>query len=132
VATFTNEKVEGPERVVAFCGLGNPDSFWKSLRELSTRPLDRISYGDHHQYSPQELTDLVRYAETLKATALVTTEKDVVNFPVGSEAIFTKMPVLWLRVSVEIENEDEFMKLISPGGIRVRGESDRRTVHDPR
>jgi len=132
VSAFSNEEATTPERVVAFCGLGNPDSFWKSLRELGMEPLDKLSYGDHHQYSPQELTDLVRYAETVRATALVTTEKDVVNFPAGSETIFQKMPVLWLRVRVEIENEDEFMKLIHPAGIRARGESDRRPVRGRR
>jgi tetraacyldisaccharide 4'-kinase len=112
-AAFSNESAEVPERVVAFCGLGNPDSFWKSLRELGIQPLDRLSFGDHHQYSPRELTALARYAESLRAKALVTTEKDVVNFPVGSEAIFTEMPVLWLRVGVEIEKEGDFMKLVS-------------------
>ncbi len=111
-AAFTNQSADAPERVVAFCGLGNPDSFWKSLRELGIQPLDKLSFGDHHQYSPRELTALARYAECVGATALVTTEKDVVNFPVGSEAIFTEMPVLWLRVGVEVEKEDEFMKLV--------------------
>jgi tetraacyldisaccharide 4'-kinase len=111
-AAFTNESAKAPERVVAFCGLGNADSFWKSLRDLGIQPLDKLSFGDHYQYSPRDLTALARYAECLRATALVTTEKDVVNFPVGSETIFTEMPVLWLRVGVEIENEDEFMKLV--------------------
>jgi tetraacyldisaccharide 4'-kinase len=111
-AAFTDESAETPERVVAFCGLGNADSFWKSLRELAIQPLDKLSFGDHYQYSPRDLTALARYAECLRATALVTTEKDVVNFPVGSEAIFTEMPVLWLRVGVEIENEDECMKVV--------------------
>ena len=110
VSAFGNGKQNAPERVVAFCGLGNADSFWKSLRELGLQPLDKLSFGDHHQYSPRELTDLARYAECLRATALVTTEKDVVNFPVGCEAIFTQMPVLWLRVGVEVENETEFFK----------------------
>jgi 3-deoxy-D-manno-octulosonic-acid transferase len=129
-AAFSNEKAGTPEKVVAFCGLGNPASFWKSLRELGVEALDKISYGDHHQYSPRELTDLVGYAQTLHATALVTTEKDVVNFPGGSETLFVDMPVLWLRVGVEVENEEEFLTLINPAGIRGREESDRRIVRD--
>ena len=36
-------------RCVAFCGLGNPQSFWRSLDQLGVAPVEKFEYGDHHR-----------------------------------------------------------------------------------
>ncbi len=113
-------------RVIAFCGLGNPASFWHSIAELGVKPIDRLAYGDHHRYTPRELHRLVNHAQASRAQGLVTTEKDVVNFPADAASIFGGLPVFWLRVDVEIENEAELLALLNPAGIRARQASDRR------
>ena len=107
VSLDSGDVEELPERVVAFCGVGNAGSFWRSLERMGVATLDQISYSDHHQYPPRELAALVRHAKTLGAEALVTTEKDVVNFGAGSEQVLEGMKVYWLRIDVEIENEAE-------------------------
>ncbi len=128
ISLDSGEAEKLPERVAAFCGLGNAGSFWRSLERMGIATLDQISYSDHHQYPPRELAALVRHAKTLGAQALVTTEKDVVNFGSGSEQVLEGMKVYWLRIDVEIENEAELLKLVDPGRIRERGASDRRSV----
>jgi tetraacyldisaccharide 4'-kinase len=125
VSAQTGFEEKPPERVVAFCGLGNPHSFWRSVERQGLKPLDRLSYGDHHAYAPRELRALAAYAETVGAKAMLTTEKDLVNFPEGWEEIFAEIEVLWLRVEVGIENEAELLELLNPAGIRARRESDR-------
>ena len=48
--------------VAAFCGLGNPRSFWKTLEELGIDVAFRWAFGDHHHYRPAELERLAKQA----------------------------------------------------------------------
>ncbi len=112
VSMETGQKVTPPERVLAFCGLGNAKSFWRSLEKMGIQPMDCVSYGDHHSYSPRDLQSLVAHARNARAEALLCTEKDLVNFPQDAAAIFGDLPVLWLRVEVEMENEDALFEAI--------------------
>ncbi|MEO8027408.1 MAG: tetraacyldisaccharide 4'-kinase, partial [Bryobacteraceae bacterium] len=68
-------------RVAAFCGLGNPDSFFGTLRELGLEICYRWRFADHHHYRPEELQRLLRRAVSSGAEAIVTTEKDMLNLP---------------------------------------------------
>ena len=126
ISMETGQPCRPPYSVVAFCGLGNPDSFWLSIEELGVHPIDRLCYDDHHHYAPVELRRLVKHANAVRAGALLTTEKDIVNLPEDSANIFGDMPVFWLRVEVEIEDEAELLRLLNPDDIRARQASDRR------
>jgi tetraacyldisaccharide 4'-kinase len=117
VSALTNQTAEPPPRVVAFCGLGNPRSFWRSLDSLGIHPLVRLEFDDHFQYAPRDLRAVARYAQTLKAEALLTTEKDVVNFPDGYTHVLENLPVLWLRAEVVVEEEEKLLEII--GSLRV-------------
>ena len=63
------------KKAVAFCGLGNPESFWRSLADVAVLPLERHHYGDHHRYTPNELRRLARHAVDLGAEVLLTTAR---------------------------------------------------------
>jgi tetraacyldisaccharide 4'-kinase len=43
------------ERAAAFCGLGNPQSFYRTLEALGVRYVDCFEFEDHHRYLPTEL-----------------------------------------------------------------------------
>ena len=43
------------ERCVGFCGLGNPDSFWRTLDAVGIRPVERLAFPDHHRYSARDI-----------------------------------------------------------------------------
>ncbi len=128
IAVDTEQPGTPPARPIAFCGLGNPGSFWNSIDELGIEPLDRFSYGDHHQYAPRELHRLARYARASRAGALLTTEKDVVNFPEDAGALFEGLPVFFLRVDVEVEDEPALLRLLDPAQLRARQASNRRPL----
>jgi tetraacyldisaccharide 4'-kinase len=100
-------------RAAAFCGLGNPRSFWSTLEELSLPVCFRWAFGDHHSYRADELRRLAQQAIAHGAECLVTTEKDAVNLPGDASAIVAPLRLYWLRIGVEIEREDELIKLIS-------------------
>lgn len=72
--------------VIAFAGIGRPEKFFATLRELHAEIVASESHADHHMYSEREAAALLQRARDLKA-ALVTTEKDRVRLlgaPEGS------------------------------------------------
>jgi len=101
-----------PPRVAAFCGLGNPESFWRTLREMGVAPVWRRAFGDHHRYRRQELAQMAVEARVAGAEALLTTEKDVANLGVGWREAVEGLPVLWLEIGIEIDQDEALMRLV--------------------
>ncbi|MCF8117882.1 MAG: tetraacyldisaccharide 4'-kinase [Desulfarculaceae bacterium] len=76
----------GPEdwqgaAVLAFCGLAAPESFRAALSEAGLTVLELKSFGDHHRFTPAEVSRLWDRAQTLSARALVCSGKDAVRLP---------------------------------------------------
>jgi tetraacyldisaccharide 4'-kinase len=66
--------------VAAFCGIGNPASFRRTLRDLGAEPADFRAYPDHHAYTRADVDDLRAWARRQPADAvLATTQKDLVK-----------------------------------------------------
>ena len=68
-----------PLPVFAFCGLGNPAAFFKTVEPLCTQLVGQRAFPDHHAYSPQELTQLAAEAKQQGAGALLCSHKDLVK-----------------------------------------------------
>ncbi len=113
-------------RAAAFCGLGNPKSFWTMLDQLGIEIADRIAFDDHHVYRASEMRRLARQFLAVKAEAALTTEKDAINFCEGGVALMTPLPVYWLKIRVEIDRETEFLAFIES---RVVSADNRRVRH---
>lgn len=67
------------QRLVAFCGIGHPESFRRLLVELGADVGAFSAFPDHHAYTPSELEALAATAKSQRARALITTEKDGVR-----------------------------------------------------
>jgi len=65
--------------VIAFCGLGRPDSFRQTLEEAGIRVMRLVPYPDHHPYTERDMEDLAEMKRSTGAGALVTTAKDAVK-----------------------------------------------------
>ena len=74
------EELKGT-RVVAFCGIGNPNSFFRMLEEKGLRVVEKRVFPDHHRYSQKELAAIVEVQRSLGCPYVVTTAKDAVNLP---------------------------------------------------
>jgi len=103
---------------VAFCGLGNPRTFWRSLDRLGVGAGHRFDYGDHHKYTPTEIRRLARYALDIGAEALLTTAKDAVNLCPEFSGIVHPLRLYWLEIGVEIERRGELIGLIRSSAER--------------
>ena len=66
--------------VAAFCGIGNPNGFRRTLEQLGADVVAFRAYADHHHYSRRDREDLARWADSLPLDAwVVTTQKDQVK-----------------------------------------------------
>jgi tetraacyldisaccharide 4'-kinase len=100
-------------KAVAFCGLGNPESFWRSLANVGVRPIDRHFYGDHHRYTPNDLRRLAQHSRELGAEFLLTTAKDAVNLCAEFEAVTDPLKVYWLEIGIGIDRRDDLLARIA-------------------
>jgi tetraacyldisaccharide 4'-kinase len=66
-------------RVAAFCGIGNPAAFRRTLTDLGLELVGFRRFADHHAYRPAELESLAGWAAELGAERAVTTLKDLVK-----------------------------------------------------
>jgi tetraacyldisaccharide 4'-kinase len=109
---------------IAFCGLGNPGSFWRSLADVGVSPIEKHSYGDHHRYTPAELRRLARHAREAGAEALLTTAKDSVNLCAEFEAVADPLKVYWLEIGIGIDRREDLLARIArkiQAGAGTRG-----------
>ena len=97
------------DRAAAFCGLGNPQSFRRTLERQGMRVVDWLEFSDHHRYSPNELRHISAQFQAKGAAALVTTEKDVVNLCDGCDDLLAPLPLYWLEATLVVEHEEEFL-----------------------
>ncbi len=94
-------------KVIAFAGIGRPEKFYQSLRELNFELVETIDFPDHHYYSEQELNELINKAQE-KSCILITTAKDMVKIPAALRPNFKV-----LEIEVKWENETELANFIN-------------------
>lgn len=79
-------------RVLAFAGIGRPEKFFATLRDLGAELADKIALGDHEKLSERVLQRILARAKALNAVA-VTTEKDAARMPRSWRGKFLTLPV---------------------------------------
>ena len=99
-------------RVGAFCGLGNPESFWCTLDMMGIEAAVRVAFEDHHSYRAREIRRMAHQFQVAKVEAVVTTEKDAINLCEGCTELMAPLPMYWLKIRTEMDREAEFLELI--------------------
>jgi tetraacyldisaccharide 4'-kinase len=88
------------QTAVAFCGIGQPDSFRKTLEDLGVQVREWRTFPDHHNYTRADVDGLRRWAEGQPpGTVVLTTQKDAVKLRIGGLA---GRPVYWLRIGLDL------------------------------
>jgi tetraacyldisaccharide 4'-kinase len=73
------------EKIFAFAGIGRPQKFLRTLREIGSEVVGCRWFPDHYPYRPADLAALRREAERFSAR-LVTTQKDAARLGHGDFA----------------------------------------------
>lgn len=65
--------------IAAFCGIGNPAAFRKTIEDLGVDLVGFNTFADHHAYSARDLAALATWAGEKGAIMVLTTLKDLVR-----------------------------------------------------
>jgi tetraacyldisaccharide 4'-kinase len=93
----------------AFCGLGNPDAFFRDIGNWGLALCGQAAFADHHRYTQRDISALKQSANRLGANALVTTEKDAQNLA-GLE--FDNLPLYVAVIDLVVAPEADFRNIL--------------------
>jgi tetraacyldisaccharide 4'-kinase len=99
------DQIEG-RSVAAFCGIGNPEGFRRTLLPLCPGLLDLRVFTDHHAYSAEDVGFLERWAGEVGANLVLTTQKDLVKLRAG---LLGPAPLRALRIGLEVTEGKDIM-----------------------
>ena len=94
--------------VAAFCGIGNPESFFSLLRRGGYQLRHTQVFRDHHSYTQSDIDRVVRESATHGAQILLTTAKDEVKL----RSLKFELPCYAADIAIEIENQEKLRALV--------------------
>lgn len=92
----------------AFCGVGNPNSFFNFLRREGYAPALTRTFADHHNYKQSDIDALVNEAKGAGIKGLITTAKDATKL----SALNVELPCYILDIQISIDAEDRLVEMI--------------------
>ncbi|MEZ6137803.1 MAG: tetraacyldisaccharide 4'-kinase [Pirellulaceae bacterium] len=88
------------KRVLAFCAIGNPRSFFQGLGELGVTLVDQRTWPDHHAYTAEDVAAIELWGQTQpEAELLVCTVKDWVKLQTPQ---IGRLPLLALAIELKM------------------------------
>ena len=101
------DKLEHTKNYLAFSGIGNPDSFIKTLKKNKFKIVKTLNFPDHYNYSDKDIIKIRKIAKDLDAK-IITTEKDYNRLnKLNSEGIE------FLKIELKILNENELINFLN-------------------
>ena len=99
---------------MAVSAIGNPASFEQTLLDVGADIIESLHFPDHHDYTVEEMQDVMEQALTLQAEAVVITEKDAVKVPVEIVRQDYPIPIYVISVEVTFQNgSEEFRRMLA-------------------
>jgi tetraacyldisaccharide 4'-kinase len=97
--------------IAAFCGIGNAEAFFQTLRRLGADLRATRSYPDHFRYARTDVEELEKWAQDQPSDGIIlTTQKDLVKLRLPRLA---NRPLWALRIGLAFrKGEEEFRKLL--------------------
>jgi tetraacyldisaccharide 4'-kinase len=110
------DEVAGKD-VGAFCGIGNPEGFRRTLVPLCRRVIDLRVFPDHHLYTAGDVRSLTDWADRMRADLALTTQKDLVKL---RTATLGRVRLRALRIGLEVMDGLEALEHILEPLLPVR------------
>lgn len=99
------------KRILAVCGIGNPDAFAATLMRCSAESVELLTYPDHHVYTEADFVRIDTVFQAAQADLIVTTQKDEQKL----EAFLgdRDLPIFVLEVALVItEDVEKLLELL--------------------
>lgn len=101
------EQMRG-KRIFAFCGIGNPQAFSRTVSQLGATLVGTRAFDDHYRYTPQDLKAVQDQARSLDAALVLTTQKDWTKIE-PSELPQQGPPLACLAIDLQITAGEELL-----------------------
>ena len=101
------EKLDLSQNYLAFSGIGNPDSFKKTLKKNNFKILKIINFPDHYNYTNKDIIEIKQNAKELGAK-IITTEKDYNRLN-----LLNSEDINYLKIELKIINENELINFLN-------------------
>ena len=113
-------------KVAAFCGIGNPKGFRRTIEPLCGSVVAFRIFPDHHPYTGADVADLTAWARSAGADLALTTQKDLVKLRAANLA---DVPLRALRIGLSVGEgrdllESSLAALIPSRTLTARGVKD--------
>ena len=92
------------KKLLVISGIGNPENFFKMLKDNQMNIQKKMVYPDHYEFTKNEMLKIIEYAKK-NDFQIVMTEKDYYKIK-----DFSLENIKYLKVKLEIEKEEEFIK----------------------
>ena len=93
------------QRILAVCGIGNPDSFVGTLHHFEPKVVELLAFPDHHRYVSSDLSDIKTRLCEVGADIVVTTEKDSQKLAAVSAPESVAFFVLGIELEITTNSE---------------------------
>jgi len=114
--TLLSAKEIGAGPFFAFCGLGNPDAFFRDLGHWGVAICGQATFSDHHRYTQRDILAIKQAGKRAGAVAFVTTEKDAQNLRSAMfEGAQLYVAVIDLAVAPEIDFRNILEQTLATG-----------------
>ena len=91
---------------LAFSGIGNNESFFKTLEKNNYNLVEKLSFPDHYQYTKQDIERIINTSKQ-KNLIPITTEKDINRISPS-----LKDQIKYLKIKIEIDNKNDLVNKI--------------------
>ena len=92
---------------MAFSGIGNPDTFLKTLKKNNFKIVKNLNFPDHYNYSNKDITKIKETAKNFK-TKIITTEKDYNRLNKSNTE-----DIDFLKIELKILNENKLIDFLN-------------------
>ena len=90
-------------QVLAFCGLGNPDAFFRTVRDCGAVIKKTLVFPDHHRYTNADQTKILDVARKIGVDFMICSLKDFVKVKSWGE---TEIELCAIIISPKITSDD--------------------------
>ena len=106
------------KRLAAFAGIGKPDDFFRTVRDLGADLVHTAALPDHYPLTIELLTSLAQEASAQNPELWLTTEKDWVRLP---DDLPDSMELWVLAVELDLDGDSSLLKAVVQESLRTSG-----------